>query len=442
MATGHPGAAQPAKVGAAQPSATDPTHPDDVPSGARSWEAAVDWYFANLDLLKQLQREQAAQRERSLTPTTNTPGDPPLPQSPACYTTATLLPVPSAARPEAGRTVTTCTVYLGPPPGPDETRVPDVAGGGPAGGKGTVPGPEPERRFRLTPTAEVRATEGQAFTAVVASFTDRPARDGSAYTAAIDWGDGSTGAATVTADGRGGFDVVGSQTYAEAGTYTVTTRVRDASGTSAEATTRAAVADAPLMATGSRFDVPAGTAFTRVLATFADTNPYGLAEDFAVLIDWGDGTSGEGTIKGTGRGHFEVTGSHAYGRGGVYTITIAIRSKGGAAATARGAATVRADLTFVRGPLPVAARAGTRTGKLVLAAFTDIAPGGRPSAYTALIDWGDGVTTMGLVTARPGEFEVAGSHAYARAGSYTVAISVERPRAASLTGTTTAAVEA
>jgi hypothetical protein len=286
----------------------------------------------------------------------------------------------------------------------------------------------------------VRVTEGQPFTAVVASFTDRPARDGSGYTAAIDWGDGSTGAATVTADGRGSFDVVGSQTYAEAGTYTVTTRVRDASGTSAEATTRAAVADAPLTATSSRFDVPAGTAFTRVLATFADTNPYGLAEDFAVLIDWGDGTSGEGTIKGTGRGHFEVTGSHAYGQGGVYTITIAIRSKGGAAATARGAATVRADLTFVRGPLPVTATAGARTGKLVLAAFSDIAPGALPSAYTARIDWGDGVTTMGLVTARSGDFEVAGSHTYGRAGSYTVGITVERRRAAPLTGTSTVTV--
>jgi hypothetical protein len=484
MATDHPGTARSANVVAARLVRTDGPSASEPPTGARSWEAAVDWYFSHLDLIKQLQREQATQQARPPTPVTAMPDSVPGPPSPVCYTTATLVPVsPALGRDRPGRSVTSL-VFLGPVPAAEEIparegsressgtarhSAPDEAVSPPMPNATVIleecrsgnnrppqaepdarPGPrtsdapppaEPVRRLRLTPAAELRATEGQHFTALAGRFTDPRAEDVTAYRAVIDWGDGCHSNGVVTANAGGRFDVTGSQTFALAGSYTVTVTVRGPAGMTAEATLPATVADAPLSAGGKRFDVPAGAAFTRVVGTFTDANLRSLAEDHGAVIDWGDGTSAAGAITAGGRGRFDVSGSHAYARGGVYAVTITIDSKGGAAATARSTASVRAELTFVRGPLPIAATAGVRTGKQVLAAFTDVAPDSRSSAYTVLIAWGDGGTTMGLVTARPGEYEITGSHLYAQVGAYTVGITIERRGAPPITGVTTATVE-
>src|SRR4029077_20172956 len=61
---------------------------------------------------------------------------------------------------------------------------------------------------------DVSATFGQAFTGVVATFTD--SRDGAQaadFTATIDWGDGSSSAGTIAVDANGGFDVTGTHTF-------------------------------------------------------------------------------------------------------------------------------------------------------------------------------------------------------------------------------------
>jgi ELWxxDGT repeat protein len=72
-----------------------------------------------------------------------------------------------------------------------------------------------------------------------------------------------------------------------------------------------------------------------------------------------------------------------------------------------------ADLSGTEG----AALSGT------LATFTDPA-GSAAGHYTAVIDWGDGTTTAGTVTASGGRFSVAGTHAYRRYGLYTPRVTV------------------
>jgi cyclophilin family peptidyl-prolyl cis-trans isomerase len=76
----------------------------------------------------------------------------------------------------------------------------------------------------------VTATAGKAFTNVpVATFTDaNPGTQASDYTATIDWGDGTApSAGTVQAKSGGGFQVLGSHTYATQGTFAVRVTVND-----------------------------------------------------------------------------------------------------------------------------------------------------------------------------------------------------------------------
>jgi virginiamycin B lyase len=69
----------------------------------------------------------------------------------------------------------------------------------------------------------VTATSGQTFTGTVARFTGLAMNSLSSYSASIDWGDGQTTAGTITVNNAGGVDITGSDTYAAAGTFTVST---------------------------------------------------------------------------------------------------------------------------------------------------------------------------------------------------------------------------
>jgi uncharacterized protein (TIGR03118 family) len=82
----------------------------------------------------------------------------------------------------------------------------------------------------LTVTGQsVQATPGVAFSAPVATLRDAdPAATAAGFTATITWGDGSApSAGQVSADGSGGFRVVGSHTYAAAGTFSTAVTVTD-----------------------------------------------------------------------------------------------------------------------------------------------------------------------------------------------------------------------
>jgi hypothetical protein len=194
----------------------------------------------------------------------------------------------------------------------------------------------------------VQATEGTAFSGAVATFSDTFTGNVAAdFTATIDWGDGTTTAGTVSGSGAS-FTVSGSHTYADEGTFPVTTVLTDdAPGTaSATATGTAAVADADVLS-GTPLPVQAteGTAFSGRVATFSDTFTGNVAADFTATIDWGDGTITAGTVSG-GSGSFTISGSHTYADEGSFRVTVQVRDPGGTSTTASGTVAVLEELLF------------------------------------------------------------------------------------------------
>jgi hypothetical protein len=94
----------------------------------------------------------------------------------------------------------------------------------------------------LTGTHGVRLTN-----VVVASITDAdPGGTRTDYSATIKWGDGSanTTGTIVYNSGTGQFDVQGSHTYANSGTYTITITITDSGGSTVTVTSTITVADA------------------------------------------------------------------------------------------------------------------------------------------------------------------------------------------------------
>jgi hypothetical protein len=62
------------------------------------------------------------------------------------------------------------------------------------------------------------------------------------------------------------------------------------------------------------------------------------------------------------------------------------------------------------------------------------------AAFTAVITWGDGSTSAGVVTGSNGSFTVSGSHTYAAAGSYAVCVQISNPNTQSAAANDTASV--
>jgi ELWxxDGT repeat protein len=93
-----------------------------------------------------------------------------------------------------------------------------------------------------------RASTFRPITLGVASFVStNPDARASQFTATINWGDSQTSTGTVAPNGKGGFVVLGSHTYLQAGSYTVGVTVTEASGRTVSVNTLATVAAAPVL---------------------------------------------------------------------------------------------------------------------------------------------------------------------------------------------------
>ena len=265
-------------------------------------------------------------------------------------------------------------------------------------------------------------TEGSVCNLTV-TFTDAdPDGVASDYAATIDWGDGSfTSAGTIVANAQGGFSVTGSHTYAK-GTYIASTGITD-SGSVVVINTNVTVADAQLSAFGTRVAAAHGTPLTNaVMATFIDADPNGTVGDYTATIAWGDATSSAGTVVANGNGGFNVTGTHTYSAAGSQTATITINDAGGSSATAT--STVADDFPLTATGCRLHVRLGQPFANLVVASFSDADPGGAAGSFSAAIDWGDGTASGGTIVNVPSGFNVLGSHAYNRVGSWNIRVTI------------------
>jgi uncharacterized repeat protein (TIGR01451 family) len=293
----------------------------------------------------------------------------------------------------------------------------------------------------------VSATEGSTFSGTVATFTDaNPAGTSSDYTAIIDWSDKSplttvTGSQMTEASGK--FTVPASHVYAEEGTFTMTLTISDVGGATATLKPVATVGDATLSATASAVSATEGSTFSGTVASFTDGNPGAASGDFTAVVDWGD-KSASTTISGSqiteASGTFSVPGSHVYAEEGTYTMTVTVTDAGGATATVKPVATV-GDATLSATAAAVSTTEGS-TFSGTVATFSDGNPLATASDFSATIDWGDGTTTSGSVSAAASGFQVTGSHTYATSGGETITVAVSDVGGSSATITTSATVAA
>ena len=154
------------------------------------------------------------------------------------------------------------------------------------------------------------ADEGDAVS-VAASFSDLGTAD--SHIVSIDWGDGST-------PDTGNLN--GTHVYIDDGTYTITVIVTDDDGGIGTDTLTVAVANvAPALGliTAPLDPVPVG----QQVSVSASVDDPGAADTHSAVIDWGDGTSGAGTVASP------ASGSHVYDTPGVYTIAMIVTDDDG-----------------------------------------------------------------------------------------------------------------
>ncbi len=288
------------------------------------------------------------------------------------------------------------------------------------------------------PPRTISATVGVPFSGLVGGFISaNPLAVPSEFSVSINWGDNSTPTAgTILQDATGGFEVFGTHTYLTPFTGTpgvpglpITYLIREGNNPLITVgNALAVVADAAITAQGATLTAVAGRPLTATVATFTYDAGATPTSNFTGSINWGDGTTttiapGDFVPFGSTSADrtYGVNGTHTYRTYGTFAVTTTINSNGGSVGLAQGSAIV-ADAPI---------QGASTTGPLVFTAgvpfsgpitsFTSGNPFAPPSNFVATINWGDGTITQGFVEGDP---NIIGSHTYARAGNYSVVVTV------------------
>jgi PKD repeat protein len=299
----------------------------------------------------------------------------------------------------------------------------------------------------------LQATGGFVFTGTeglpsanqtVATFTDPAGAEALAnYSALIAWGDGSTSAGAIGFDAVSRlFSVKGTHTYADQGGQAIQVTLHHEATSDVTVVSSAIIADAPVTFNGGTgVTATEGVALSGAIATFTDANPNPLPVDFIdAIIDWGDGTSDIGDKIGRvsiAGGTLTVSGTHTYAEDGTYTVSVFLQDIGGQRATGTLTIVVTEPPINVT-PTSVSGFEFTALTNVPLATFTH--PGNEaPGAYMTSISWGDGTTSIGLVTQSGMTYAVSASHTYSDEGNYSVRVTITED-SASITFQTTATI--
>ena len=290
----------------------------------------------------------------------------------------------------------------------------------------------------VSPPAAQNATEGAPQTIALGSFTDPGKMGGDPWSVAVRWGDGSLDDTFMIPNQDASNPVsLGSQshTYVEEGSYAVTVTVTEQAGISGSASFMANVADAALSSTAADLTPPEaleGAAFGPLTVFhFTDADPAGTVSDYVATVHTGDATltsaanPGNVTIVADGGGGFDVRLSYTYAEeltGATFGVSVTDH----VATTTQSTTTfsvAEGVLSFTNGTA-FSTVEGNDSGPQTVANFSDT--GLEPAtAYVAVIHWGNGQDSAGVVTqTSPGHFAVTGSTSYAEDGSYNISVTI------------------
>ena len=299
----------------------------------------------------------------------------------------------------------------------------------------------------------ISALQGKQFSGPVATLVDPDlTAQPSNFTVSIVWQSGqppTTGMVTRTST-LGTFEIDGSYTYAQVGTFNTLITVTDTSNDMAYAEGVATVSAQPLTILGAAVTGTATESTGMVpVANFIDPNTADQTNQFNALVGWGDGDSSLGTVvRAGGQSQFTVMASHTYALPGTYTTTITVVGQGNVpGSTATGTATIAAiPATITLTGQSIVAMAGQTLNDATVATFTETTTTGDETSFPALIDWGDGQTSQGKVTPQatpPGglaTFAIQGSHTFLVPGSYTITVTLSDQTGDTFTSTSAADV--
>jgi RHS repeat-associated protein len=214
-------------------------------------------------------------------------------------------------------------------------------------------------------TASIAVPEGQTanvvLTAAAPHAPGAAAQPGTAYTATVSWGDGTSSSnLPVTVAYQNGIlqaTVAASHVFVEEGAYPVAATFSDPAADLSMAAATMPVSDAPLAGAGQAISGVAGASTgTVTVATFTDANPSAANQEiipgnpgatFSATINWGDNsTPTSGTIVVNSDGSFAVQGSHSYATAGSYSVQTTISDDGGQGTTATAMAQIAAPWTI------------------------------------------------------------------------------------------------
>jgi len=228
----------------------------------------------------------------------------------------------------------------------------------------------------LVGTVSASADEGTELSTQLGTLyvADSSAPD-TAFTVSIDWGDSQVGSATLVAAGAGVWEVHGSHTYADNGSYQITLSASDAGGSSSTATVAATVADvAPTLSLSGNATVDEGTTY---FLTLDASDPGDDAVQYWT-VNWGDGSDPETVFGNT------TSAAHVF----------AANSSGGVTITA---SATNEDGTFAANPLalqvnnlaPTISLDVSYLGQKTVTLFgqvSDYAPGGLTVTFTGEVN--------------------------------------------------------
>lgn len=282
--------------------------------------------------------------------------------------------------------------------------------------------------------------EGTNYNVLLEQFDDSSPTPLSTLAGTIDWGDGTSSAATFDYNNTPGiYELRGQHTWLTAGSFTLKIHLTDpAGGSDITLTQKQTVLDVPLTAYPTTISATAGKQFTGVVGSFADAEANAPTSNFSTVIQWGDNDFSFGTVAyNTATGRFDVSDSHTYTSDGKYSITIGVSDAGGSYVNVDSSATVTGVTPPTNSVITAAAVNFSATKGIsvspILATFTDSNTGQSASHYTTTIKWGDSTSSAGTVTfnSSTAKFQVSGTHTYAAVGSFNATVNISDPEGGS-----------